>query len=180
MKKIKPGVYPKEFEKYITLKDGTKVFIRPIKPSDRDIWVEFYLSLSKLSKYYRFFSTRPTPNEKMIKQYTQIDYVNNFALIAIITENGKEKMIGVVRYVLVPEEDGAELAIVIADEWQGKGLGTKLLLLILDIIIKRRISKVLGDVFLDNDKMMRIMKESGFKLVSINEAGIKHFEINLK
>ncbi|MHA1269369.1 MAG: GNAT family N-acetyltransferase [Candidatus Helarchaeota archaeon] len=179
MKLPTPGVYPKEFEKYVKLKDGTHVFIRPIKPSDRDLWVEFYLSLSKLSKYYRFFSSRPTPNEKMIKKYTQIDYANNMALVAIIEQDGKEKMIGVVRYVIVPDTESAELAVVVGDEWQGKGLGTKLLMAMLDIIIKRRIKKIVGDVFLENDKMMRLMKESGFKLISINEAGIRHFEIDL-
>ncbi|MHA1231842.1 MAG: GNAT family N-acetyltransferase [Candidatus Helarchaeota archaeon] len=180
MKLPEPGVYPKEYEKYIKLKDGTKVFVRPIKPTDRDLWVEFYLSLSKLTKYYRFFSAKPKPDEKMIKRYTQIDYVNNLALVALIKENGKERMIGVVRYVLVPEFNAAELAVVVADDWQGKGLGTKLLLMMLDIIIKRKIPKIMGDIFLENEKMMRIVKESGFKLISVDEAGVKHFEIDLQ
>jgi len=178
MKKIEPYVYPKHLERHVTLKDGTKVFLRPIKPEDRDLWVDFYISLSKLSKYYRFFSARPVPTEDMIKKYTQIDYVNNLALVAIIKENGKDRMIGVVRYIL--DKDGAaELAVVVADDWQGKGLGTKMLLAILDVIIRRKIKKIKGDIFLENQKMLQILLESGFKFISEDEYGVKHFEIEL-
>ncbi|MBD3229601.1 MAG: GNAT family N-acetyltransferase [Candidatus Lokiarchaeota archaeon] len=178
MKMPEPGVYQEKWEKHVKLKDGIRVFIRPIKPEDRDLWVDFYLGLSKLSKYYRFFSTRPKPNEEMIKKYTDIDYVNNFALVGIIEEHGKKRMIGVARYVLT-DKDSAEIAVVVADDWQGKGLGTKLLLNLLDVIIKRRIPKICGDVFLENDKMMQLMRDSKFNLVSENEAGVKHFEIDL-
>lgn len=173
-----PGVYQEKWEKKTKLKDGSRVFIRPIKPEDRDLWVNFYLSLSKLSKYYRFFSTRPKPNEEMIKKYTKIDYVNNFALIAIIEEEGDKKMIGVARYVLTDKKN-AEIAVVVADSWQGKGLGTKLLLSLLDVIIKRKIPKICGDIFLENDKMMQLMRESKFNLISETEGGVKHFEIDL-
>ncbi|MHA1145231.1 MAG: GNAT family N-acetyltransferase [Candidatus Helarchaeota archaeon] len=179
MTKIVPGEYPKQFEKTIKIKDGTKVFLRPIKPEDRELWLEFYLSLSKMAKYYRFFSSRPDPDEKMIKQYTQIDYVNNFALIALVKENEKERMVGVVRYVLDPKSGNAELAIVIADDWQGRGLGTKMLIEMLGIMIKRKVHKVVGDVFLENDKMMQLMRESGFKFIGESQYGIRHFEFAL-
>lgn len=180
MKEPEPGV-PPDFEKTVKLKDGTRVLIRPIMPEDKDLWINFYLGLSKLSKYYRFFSSRPKPSKKMIKEYTEIDYMKNFALIGIIKEDGEEKMIGVARYVLVPRSDvkKAEVAVVVADEWQAKGLGTKLLVNLLGFIVKRNIKKICGDIFLENDKMMQLVRQSGFKLISENEAGVKHFEINL-
>jgi acetyltransferase len=181
MKELEPGV-PPDFEKKVKLRDGTRVLIRPIKPEDKDLWVDFYLGLSKLSKYYRFFSSRPKPSNKMIKEYTEIDYVNNFALVAIIKEEGEKKMIGVARYVLIPksEQKKAEVAVVIADKWQAKGLGTKMLMNLLDILIKRKIKKICGDIFLENDKMMQLVGQSGFQLTSENEAGVKHFEIPLQ
>ncbi|NVM01984.1 MAG: GNAT family N-acetyltransferase [Candidatus Helarchaeota archaeon] len=180
MKKLVPYEYPKKLEKYIKLRDGIKIFFRPIKPSDADIWVELYNSLSKNTKYLRFFSNMPKPTQKMIEKYTKIDYINNFAIIAIYNENGIDKMIGVVRYGLNPPgSDSAELAVVVADKWQGKGLGTKMLLYMLRVMQKRGVKKVKGDVFLQNDKMMQLMGESGFDFIKEDAYGIRHFEFNL-
>ena len=174
------GEYPQKFEKWVKTRDGTRVFLRPIKPSDAEIWVELYNSLSSMSKYYRFFTSNREPTLKMIKQYTDIDYVNNFAIVAIITEGEKEKMVGVARYILDPPPDEAELAVVVEDEWQAKGLGTKMLLHILGIMIKRKIKKIHGDVFLENRKMLQLMHEGGFKLENEDAHGIRHFELNLQ
>ena len=179
MKKPKYYEYPKKFEKFIKIRDGTRVFLRPIKPSDAKMWVELYNSLSSNTKYLRFFTQRPKPDQIMIDKYTKIDYVNNFALVAILTENGREKIIGVVRYGLDPPPDSAELAIVVADKWQGKGLGTKMLFYMLEIMIKRKIKKVHGDVFLQNEKMMNLMRDSGFNFIKENSHGIRSFEFNL-
>ena len=179
MKKSKLWEYPKEFEKNYKLRDGTKFLLRPVKPSDADIWVELYKSLSSNSKYMRFFTDHLTPSQKMIDKYTKIDYVNNFALVAIVKENGRDKMLGVARYVLDPPPDSAELAVVVADAWQGKGLGTKMLLYIIEIMIKRKIKKVHGDVFLENRAMLQLMNEGGFKLAKEDSRGVRHFEFSL-
>ncbi|NVM55806.1 MAG: GNAT family N-acetyltransferase [Candidatus Helarchaeota archaeon] len=180
MKKQQLGVYPQQFEKKIKLRDGTKVLLRPIKPMDADNWVELYNSLSSMSKYYRFFTSHREPTPKMIKQYTEIDYVNNFAIVAIIKEDGREMMVGVARYVLDPPPDSAELAIAIADAWQGKGLGTKMLLHILNIMIRHKIKKIHGDVFLENRRMLQLMYKGGFELKKEDSHGIRHFEFSLQ
>lgn len=180
MKKPVPYEYPSKFEKHFKLKDGTKIFLRPIKPSDAEIWVELYYSLSSNTKYLRFFTNRPDPDQKMIDKYTKIDYVNNFALVAITEVNGKQKMIGVVRYGLdPPNSDSAELAVVVADEYQGRGLGTRMLFDMLQAMQRRGVKKVKGDVFLQNDKMMQLMRESGFKYKKEDDFGIRHFEFDL-
>ncbi|MFX0134010.1 MAG: GNAT family N-acetyltransferase [Candidatus Hodarchaeota archaeon] len=180
MKNLVPYEYPKKFEKYIKLRDGTRILFRPIKPSDADIWVELYNSLSSNTKYLRFFTNMPTPNQKMIDKYTKIDYINNFAIIAIYNENGKDKMVGVVRYGLdPPDSNSAELAVVVADKWQGRGLGTQMLIYMLRVMQKRGVKKVKGDVFLRNDKMMQLMGESGFNFIKEDSYGIRHFEFNL-
>ncbi|MHA1265953.1 MAG: GNAT family N-acetyltransferase [Candidatus Helarchaeota archaeon] len=175
------GVYPKKFEKWVRTKDGVKVFLRPIKPNDAELWVELYNSLSSMSKYYRFFSSHRQPTPQMIKKYTDIDYVNNMAIVAIVNENGKDRMVGVARYVLDPPPDEAELAVVVTDDWQNRGLGTQMLLHILGIMIKRKIKKVHGDVFLENRKMLQLMHESGFKQIEKEDAfGVRHFVLKLQ
>ena len=112
--------------------------------------------------------------------YYLIDYINNFALVAIVEVEGRKKMIGVVRYGLDPPgSNEAEIAVVVADKWQSKGLGTQLLVNGLQVMQRRGVKKVKGDVFLQNDKMMRLMHESGFKLKKENGYGIRHFEFEL-
>jgi acetyltransferase len=80
---------------------------------------------------------------------------------------------------LDPPPDSAELAVVVADDWQNKGLGTQMLLNMLQIMIKRKIKKLHGDVFLENQKMVKLMYESGFKLAKEDSRGIRHFELPL-
>jgi len=180
-KKLQPNIYPKQYEKYIKIREGTEVFLRPMKHTDDELWVDLYNSLSSLSKYYRFFTTRPSPpTPEMIENYVHIDYVNNFALVALVTDDGRERMIGVARYVLDPPPDSAEIAITVADDWQLRGLGTKLLLQLLQIMISRKVKSVHGDIFLENRKMMQLMHESGFKLINKEDSsGIRHFELQL-
>ncbi|MHA1385499.1 MAG: GNAT family N-acetyltransferase, partial [Candidatus Helarchaeota archaeon] len=91
-----------------------------------------------------------------------------------------QKMIGVVRYGLdPPNSNSAELAVVVADKYQGRGLGTRMLVEMLQAMRKRGVKKVKGDVFLQNDKMMQLMRESGFKMVKEDGYGIRHFEFDL-
>ncbi len=183
MKEPQLGVYPANISRNVKLRDGTRVLLRPIKPEDADLWVQLYESLSSMSKYYRFFTSHQKPSEKLIKMYTQIDYVTNFALVAITKQDGKERMIGVARYVLDPPKippENAELAVVVSDEWQSKGLGTHLLIYLLEIMVKRKIKKVHGDVFLENQAMLKLMTESGFKLTKQDSQGIRHFEFTLQ
>jgi len=180
MNHLKLYEYPKKIQRIIKLRDDSKVLLRPIKPSDTQIWLEFYKSLSVDTKYLRFFVYPPEPDQRMIDRFTKIDYVNNFAIVAIITKNGKEKIIGVVRYFLKPlDSDSADLAIVVADEWQNKGLGTKMLFYLLWIMKKRKIKKVQGDTFLRNKKILQLMRESGFKIFKKDSYGERHFEFYL-
>jgi len=177
---LQKGVFPKYYEKTEKIRDGTKVLLRPIKPTDDKLWVDLYYSLSALSKYYRFFTSHREPTPEMIEKYVHIDYVTNFAIVAITEERGKERMVGVARYILDPPPDSAELAVVIADDWQGKGLGTKMLMHIVQIMIKRKVKRVHGDIFLENRKMMRLMSESGFKLIDKEDSfGVRHFVLEL-
>ncbi len=181
MTKPEAGVYPKKFEKWVRIRDGSRVFLRPIKPSDAEMWIDLYNSLSTMSKYYRFFTSKREPSQKMIKKYTNIDYINNFAIVAIIEEDENEKMVGVARYVLDPAPDEAELAVIVADSMQGKGLGTKMLIHILGIMIKRKIKKVHGDIFLENKKMLQLMGEGGFdQIKKEDQFGVRHFKLKLQ
>jgi acetyltransferase len=81
---------------------------------------------------------------------------------------------------LDPPPDEAELAVVVADDWQARGLGTKMLIHILDVMIKRKIKRVHGDVFLENRKMLQLMHQSGFAQIKDDAFGVRHFKLKLQ
>lgn len=109
-----------------TLSDGSSLLIRPIGVKDAEADRAFIEGLSAQSKRFRFLGQIASPSDAFIKQLTNIDYVNDVALVAVIQEAGKEKIIGVSQYA-VDRAGHCECAVVVADEWQHKGLGTALM-----------------------------------------------------
>jgi len=178
-RELKPNIYPKQYEKHVKLNDGIKIFLRPIKPTDEDLWTDWYYSLSNISKKFRFLDTHRQLTPQLIKESVHIDYVNHFALVAIAKENGEELMVGVTRYRLDPPPDSAVIVGAVLDDWQGKGLGTKMLLYLLQIMIKRKIKQVHGDISLENRLMLRLLDQSGFQITEKDANGIRHFEFQL-
>ncbi len=160
--------YPAQYIYNIKLKGGLEVTIRPIKPEDEPLEKEMFSNLSKESQYFRFFGYIKDITHEMLVKYTQIDYEREMALMAEITENGKKKMIGVVRVVNDKDDQSAEFAIVVADPWQGLGLGSKLMDLILDITKKKGLKSIYAVVLKENETMVEMFKKRGFKLKSID------------
>jgi RimJ/RimL family protein N-acetyltransferase len=111
-------------ERVVTLRDGARVRIRPISPDDRDELKAGFERLSPESRYRRFFSPLPRLSERELDRLTQVDHHDHEALVAIDEETGAG--LAVARYVRVDRET-AEPAIAVADDWQGRGLGTVLL-----------------------------------------------------
>jgi hypothetical protein len=105
--------------------DGTVIAIRPISPADLALEQEFVHGLSASTGYQRLMSARsPSPEE--LRRFTDIDQEREFALIATTLVQGQERQIGVARYVKESSPGDAEFAIVLSDDWQGRGLGIKL------------------------------------------------------
>ena len=107
--------------------DGTAVTIRPIRAADLALEFEFASALSFRTRYQRLMSAR-TPSLEELRRFTEIDPERELALIATVRAEGRERQVGVVRYVREASPERAEIAIVLADDWQGRGLGTRLLL----------------------------------------------------
>src|SRR5436309_3466236 len=117
-----PGTYPAEWEFDALLADGATVHMRPIRPDDRDELAAFHESLSRETIYRRFFGAHPHLSEKEIERFTNVDYHDRFALVALV--HGKLTAVG--RYDSVAPEV-AEIAFVVADAYQGRGIGSLLL-----------------------------------------------------
>jgi acetyltransferase len=115
--------YPTELEGELRLKDGTAVRVRPMRPEDGELEQRFFDGLSERSRYQRFMQYLPHLPGPMLARFTQLDYDRELALVCI----SSEEFVAVGRY--SPNADGttAEFALVVADAWQGKGLGRELL-----------------------------------------------------
>ena len=156
--------YPKELTYNWEIKDGTKVLVRPILPEDEGLEREFFGSLSRQTQYFRFFGYIQDVTHELLIRYTQIDYDREMALIALVEEEGKNKMIGVVRIVQDFDNGSAEFAIVISDKWQSKGLGNLFMDTIMEIARKRKIKKIYAHVLNQNTTMIYMFRKRGFKI----------------
>jgi RimJ/RimL family protein N-acetyltransferase len=147
-----------------TAPDGTPLTIRPIRAADFELEREFVERLSSASGYRRLMSTRRLSADE-IKRFTDIDYAREMALIATTALEGRERQIGVVRYVKDEGVPGdAEFAIVLADDWQGRGLGTKLLANLLAEAKSRGVRRVVGTALSSNSGMLALASRMGFRL----------------
>lgn len=167
--------YPSELVQTRTLRDGTLVVVRPIRPEDRQIEMEFIQKLSDESKYFRFMSALRELNEVMLNRFTRIDYDKEMALIAVVCENGQETEIGVARYVMNADGTSCEFAVAIADAWQHRGLGSLLILNLVEVARARGLQTMEGIVMAGNHRMLGLMHALGFSIRSEpGDASVKH------
>jgi acetyltransferase len=154
--------YPSKLVDEYRLLDGTYITIRPIRPEDAETEREFVDGLSERSRYLRFMYALKNITLQMVSRFTQIDYDREMALIALVEVDGKDRQIAVARYVTNPDGRSCEFAIVVADDWHGKGIATELLRRLIDIARDRRLEEMVGIVLRQNKGMIALAKELGF------------------
>lgn len=155
--------YPANLESSLMLADGSEVLVRPIRPEDARIEADFVANLSAESKYFRFMHGLDRLTPSMLARFTQIDYDREMALVAIHTgEDGKDSFLGVARYVTNPDGSSCEFALTVADEWQSRGLGPKLMERLIQIARERGLDTMMGEVLAQNSRMLRMCKRIGF------------------
>ena len=146
-----------------TASDGTAITIRPISADDLELEREFAEGLSASTAYQRLMSAR-RPSLEELRRFTDIDPEREFALIATTPVQGRERQIGVARYVKDVTPGEAEFAIVLSDDWQRRGLGTRLLGSLLAAAKSDGVQRLVGTTMSDNDGMLKLGRKLGFKL----------------
>jgi acetyltransferase len=156
--------YPSHLKTGFQAKDGSQVTIRPIKPEDVRMEQEFVKALSPESRYMRFMNTIREVSPAQLIRLTQIDYDREMAFVATIDEDGMEKELGVVRYATNPDGESCEFAIVVADDWQGKGLARRLMGTLIDTARSGGLRYMHGDFLAENSRMLAFVASLGFVL----------------
>jgi acetyltransferase len=157
--------YPNQYEFYETLKDGTAVLIRPIKPEDAAAHHRMVAGFSPQTRYFRFFSLREEITPEQLARFTQIDYEREIAVIAEVEKGGEKISIGVNRLIYYPHIEEYEFAIVVTDDWQQSGVGYLLMEKLIYMAKDRGIKEIFGLVLRSNSSMMNFIKKFGFEIV---------------
>ena len=156
--------YPAHLVQEWTMPDGTEVTIRPIRPEDAEMEKDFVKNLSPQTKYYRFMNTLRELNDTMVARLTQIDYDREMAFISTIDRDGEEVEVGVCRYAVNPDGESCEFAIVVADEWQYRGLARKLMGVLIETARDRGLKYMNGEFLSNNERMLKFVTGIGFVL----------------
>ena len=156
--------YPEELKKTVTLKDGSKVLLRPIKPSDATMKQDLFYSLSKDAVVKRYLGTLKAMPLKRVWPYVTVDYTNEMVLVGTVKGDGSEGIIAIGSYSRIPNTDLAEVALVVRDDWQNKGLGTRLFHYLAEIAERNGLSGFTAWVLTNNASMMHIFKKSGYPI----------------
>jgi acetyltransferase len=156
--------YPAQLESRVQLADGTDLVIRPIRPEDAEIEARFVRNLSPQSKYFRFMQSLRELTPEMLVRFTQIDYDRELALIAVVREGEREVEIAVARYGTNPDGESCEFAIVVADAWQGKGIGLRLMTLLMETARANGLRVMEGEVLGENQPMLDFVRRLGFSV----------------
>jgi acetyltransferase len=156
--------YPRKYETLWKLRDGRTVLLRPIKPEDEPLWLEMFKNFSEQSIRYRFFRPiKDTPHEMRVR-FCNIDYDREIAIVAELTEEGQRKIIGVVRVPIEPDKKTGEIAVIVADPWQGLGLGSKLMDYMIEICRDKKLETIYGIMLNDNQQIINLLKKMGFTI----------------
>jgi len=156
--------YPEDLERYETLKDGTQIFFRPVKPTDEPALSEMLYSLSPDSIRSRYFTHTMIFPHRDVQRITNIDYRNDLAIVGVIPGAGGEEIVAIAQYFLDPKTREAEVAFIVQDEWQQKGMGSFLMDYLTTIARQRGVRRFYAKVLPTNRPMLAIFHSSGFRV----------------
>ncbi|MGH3497380.1 MAG: GNAT family N-acetyltransferase [Nocardioidaceae bacterium] len=168
------AAYPRHWEADVVLRDGRAAHLRPITSDDAPALVEFYGRVSDQSKYFRFFAPYPTLSERDVARFTQVDQEERVALVVTLGPT----IIAVGRYDAI-DKASAEVAFLVEDAHQGRGVGQLLLEHLGQAGRERGVQRFVAEVLPDNTPMIQVFKDQGYRVVGGFEDGVLRLEFSL-
>jgi len=155
-----------------TLRDGSRVLIRPVTPEDKPLLREGFSRLSEESRYRRFMRPVKELSEADLDYLTRLDYTTHMAWVAVDPDTPAHPALGVARYIQLPHDPKvAEVAITVVDSHQGRGLGTILLSVITRSAMQQGIEIFVAHVLMQNTPVLKLFRELG-GTVRLDDAGV--------
>ena len=167
--------YPAHWEADVVLRDGGTAVLRPIRPDDAARLVAFYARVSDESKYLRFFAPYPRLSERDVDRFTHVDHRDRVAFIVTVGEG----MIAVGRYDRSGEGE-AEVAFLVQDADQGRGVGSVLLEHLAQAARENGLARFVAEVLPENDRMAAVFREAGYQVAGATEDGVTRFELAME
>jgi acetyltransferase len=148
----------------LKLRNGKRVLLRPIRPSDEPLMDELFKTFSEETVMYRFFGVIKEMSHKELARYCNVDHDKEIAIVAEIDENGQKRLIGVVRLAIEPDGKTGEIAFVVGDPWQGLGLGSKMVDYLIEIGKAKKLDTLYALMLRDNYRAIQFLQKRGFKI----------------
>ena len=164
--------YPAHWETFYEVNDGTRLLVRPVRPADEDLMKDMFYSFSEQTKYLRYHGTLKAMPHNKIQVFCNVDYDTEVALVAVRGRGSDEEIVAVGRYLTNPAKRAAEMAFVVRDDWQRKGLGTCLFERLIEIGRQEGIQEFHADVLPENAGMLKIFHRSGLTTATTTEDGV--------
>ena len=164
--------YPRELAHDVWLSDGAQFHIRPIRAADEPGLLALFHRLSSRSRYQRFFSPMPRLPQRWLHQLANVDYRERLALVAERPSGAALELVGVARYEPAGMPDSCEIALVVEDRWQARGLGTILLDELLRAAEARGVTRFRAFVLADNVRMLTLLARLGTVIARSMEEGV--------
>jgi RimJ/RimL family protein N-acetyltransferase len=171
-------VGPRELRTSLLLQDGTQIGFRPIHPTDVPSMRDLFTQLSRQAKYYRFMRAVDQVPLKQIQDFVFVDHRSDVAIVGTLPEAHGEDIVAVGRYYLDPSTNRAEVAFVVRDQWQGRGIGTFMLQYLISIARRNGIGGFTAEVLSENRAMQTVLNRCGHKVKSRLAEGVYSFEID--
>jgi acyl-CoA synthetase (NDP forming)/RimJ/RimL family protein N-acetyltransferase len=171
--------YPRHWEADVLLRDGHTAHLRPISSDDSQRLVEFYAEVSAESKYLRFFAPMPTLSQRDVERFTRVDHQDRVALVLTVAD----RIIAVGRFDRISPPDGAgdeaEVAFLVQDAHQGRGIAQLLLEHLAQAGRERGVRKFVAEVLPENQRMIQIFRDAGYHVAGGFEDGVMRFEFGI-
>ncbi len=178
---MRPATYPEELERWVELEDGPRLFLRPLKLTDESLLRALFYKLSPESIHYRFFQLlKSMPHEKL-QEFLRIDYEADMAFVVLTSSVDEDaEMVGIAHYLRDPRTNFADSAFLVRDDWQGRGLGTRLMGALVEAARRQGLAGFTADVLARNEAMLRVFHNSGYAVESRLEEGVYGLKIPFK
>jgi acyl-CoA hydrolase/GNAT superfamily N-acetyltransferase len=177
------GEYPEALETHKTTNKGLSILLRPVKITDEPLLKDFFYSLSDQSIYRRFFSIRTDMPHEYLQEFVVVDYTQKMLIVAVVESGTREEVVGLGQYAVVEQTHTADLALVVRDDYQKKGIGKELLSYLTFLAQKQGLLGFTAEVLVDNKPMLHLFDrfgELGFEIEKRMDAGVLEYKITFK